>query len=134
MRCCRPLRRTPTNPALHAVLADPARPPVERTLAAYRLAWLLRAATGRPLPLSRLRLNDVDVLHLPGEMFVEYQLHARALHPRRAVAVAAYGDDGAWYVPTRAELGRGGYEASVAFTGPEAEDLFTAAIARLLAP
>ena len=123
----------PDERTLHAVLADPARPAVDRTLAAYRLAWLERAATGRPLPLSRLRLNDVDLLHLPGEMFVEYQLHARSQHPRRAVAVAAYGDDGAWYVPTRDELGRGGYEASVAFTGPEAEEVFTAAITRLLA-
>ncbi len=129
----------PASPAVpdeqtwRGVLGDSTRPAAERTLAAFRLGWLQRAATGRPLSLARLRLDEVDVLHLPGEMFVEYQLHARALHPRRAVAVAAYGDDGAWYVPTQAELACGGYEASVAFTGEDAEGLFTAAIARLLA-
>jgi hypothetical protein len=85
-----------------------------------------------PLVLSCLRLNEISVLHLPGEMFIEYQLRARALRPGQPVAVAAYGDDGLWYVPTKEEYPNGGYEVGVAFCRDEADGLFTAAIRRLL--
>jgi hypothetical protein len=85
-----------------------------------------------PLVLSRLRLNSISILHLPGEMFVEYQLRARAVRPRQPVAVAAYGDDGLWYVPTKEEYPAGGYEVGVAFCRDEVDRLMTDAIRRLL--
>jgi len=123
---------TPTATELAAALADPQRPVVERILQAYRLGWLRRHDRGTPFVLSRLRLNDISVLHLPGEMFVEYQLRAQAMHPERPVAVAAYGDDGLWYVPTMEEYPAGGYEVSVAFTDSDTDALITDAIDRLL--
>ncbi|MCX6954122.1 MAG: hypothetical protein NTV51_18385 [Verrucomicrobia bacterium] len=123
---------SPTPREAETVLADPSRPLVDRLLAAYRLGWLQRHARGTPFVLSRLRLNDISLLHLPGEMFIEYQLRARALHPDRPVAVAAYGDDGLWYVPTKEEYPAGSYEVSVAFADDDTDALLTAAIARLL--
>jgi hypothetical protein len=125
---------------------------VERLLPAFRLAWLRRVERGVPLELSRLRLNasivgqpargrsedtrdqahPISILHLPGEMFIEYQLRARAMRPDEPVVVAAYGDDGPWYVPTKAEYPAGGYEVSVAFCSEEIDELITAAIRRLL--
>jgi hypothetical protein len=84
------------------------------------------------VPLGALHLNDVTVLHLPGEVFLEFQLAARARTPDRPVAVAAYGDDGWWYVPPAEELDRGGYEPGVAFGGPEAGVRLSAACNRLL--
>ena len=106
---------------------------VDRLLPAFRLGWLRRYDHGDPFVLSKLRLNGISLLHLPGEMFVEYQLRARAMRPRQPVAVAAYGDDGLWYVPTKAEYPAGGYEVSVAFCSDEVDRIMTDAIARLLA-
>jgi hypothetical protein len=107
-------------------------PLVERLLPAFRLGWLERVNRGVPLVLSRLRLNSISILHLPGEMFVEYQLRARAMRPRQPVAVAAYGDDGLWYVPTKEEYPAGGYEVGVAFCRDEVDSMMTEAIRRLL--
>ena len=123
----------PTMADLDAAIGDPQRPITERLLAAFRLGWLRRVERGTPLVLSRLGLNDVAILHLPGEMFVEYQLRARALRPGQPVAVAAYGDDGLWYVPTREEYPAGGYEVSVAFSRDDVDAIMTDAIRRLLA-
>jgi hypothetical protein len=122
----------PTADALEAEIARADLAPVERLLHAFRLGWLRRYERGLPIVLSCLRLNDVSALHLPGEMFVEYQLRARAMRPDRPVAVAAYGDDGLWYVPPEGEYPAGGYEVEHAFSQAEADGIFTDAIRRLL--
>lgn len=126
-------RLRPTALELEAAISDPHRPLVERLLPAYRLGWLRRFTQGTPLVLSRLRLNDLSVLHLPGEMFIEYQLRAQALRPGQPVLIAAYGDDGIWYVPTREEYSKGGYEVGVAFCTEEIDETITNAMQRLLA-
>lgn len=127
-----PPQSAPSAPALEADIARADAPPVERLLSAFRLGWLRRVERGLPLVLSCLRLNELSILHLPGEMFVEYQLRARAMreHP---VAVAAYGDDGLWYVPPREEYPGGGYEVDHAFSREDIDPLMTEAIRRLLA-
>jgi len=94
---------------------------VERNRAAYEVVWLRRARPGsdgweaNPLLASSLTLNDAVLLCLPGELFVEYQLHAQSLRPDAFVATAAYADNGLWYVPTASEYPKGGYEAGVTF-------------------
>ncbi|MBI4623865.1 MAG: hypothetical protein HY736_11705 [Verrucomicrobia bacterium] len=128
-----PPQAAPTAAELEAAIARPDAPLVERLLPAFRLSWLDRCECGVPLVLSCVRLNRISVLHLPGEMFVEYQLRAQALRPGSPVAVAAYGDGGPWYVPTKEEYPHGGYEVEAAFCGDEADELLTAAICRLLA-
>lgn len=128
-----PPQPQPSKSELEATLANPDRPLADRLLSAFQLSWRQRFTGGQPLLLSRLRLNDISVLHLPGEMFIEYQLRARALRPNHPVAVAAYGDDGLWYVPTKDEYPAGGYEVSVAFSRDEVDELMMASIQRLLA-
>lgn len=127
-----PPHARPTEEELVAAIANPANSLVDRLLPAYRVGWLRRVARGVPLVLSRLRVNDLSVLHLPGEMFIEYQLRARAMRPGKPVLVAAYGDDGLWYVPTKEEYDKGGYEVGVAFSTDKADRMFTAAMRRLL--
>lgn len=122
---------SPTLAELEAAIANPGGSLVSRLLPAFRLGWLRRHARGLPFVLSRLKLNELSVLHLPGEMFVAYQLRARAMK-KTPVLVAAYGDDGLWYVPTQDEYPAGGYEVSVAFCSEEVDALMTAAIRRLL--
>ena len=50
--------------------------------------------------MGRLRLGPIEILHLPGELFVEYQLAAQKLRPDSFVCVAAYGDYGPGYIGT----------------------------------
>jgi hypothetical protein len=123
----------PAIPSLEASVADATAEPVDRLIAAFRLGWHRRVERRVPLVLSCLRINACAVLHLPGEVFVEYQLRARAFRPGQPVAVAACGDGGPWYVPTREEYANGGYEVGVAFCGEKVDDLLTDAIRRLLA-
>ena len=129
-----PAAPTPTARTLAAQLRQVTLPEVDRLLAAFRLAWLRRAKRGVPIVLSCLRLNRISVLHLPGEIFVEYQLRAQSLGHGQPVATAAYGDDGLWYLPTKEEYPKGGYENTVAFCSRKTDGLLTAALRRLLAP
>lgn len=124
---------SPSAAELEAAIANPDGSLVSRLLPAFRLGWLRRSERGLPFILSRLRVNELSLLHLPGEMFIAYQLRARAMRPGQPVAVAAYGDDGLWYVPTQDEYPAGGYEVSVAFSAAEVDGLMTGAIRRLLA-
>jgi hypothetical protein len=123
---------TPTAAELEVAIGRRDGTLVDRLLPAYRLGWLRRFERGLPFVLSRLRLNTISILHLPGEMFIEYQLRAQAMRPRQPVAVAAYGDDGLWYVPTKPEYPAGGYEVMVAFCRDDVDAIMTDAISRLL--
>lgn len=127
-----PPRLEISSSQLEASVADETRSEEARRLAAFQLGWCRRFARGAALPLSSLHLNDAVILHLPGEIFVDFQLRAQAMHAGRPVAVAAYGDDGPWYVPPRSEYPAGGYEIDCAFCDPAIDELMTAEIRRLL--
>ena len=60
----------------------------------------MRCRSGHKIDLSCLHIGDTSILHLPGELFVEYQLAAKAMRPDRIVAMAAYGDYGPGYIGT----------------------------------
>ena len=86
--------------------------------AAARLVWLQRCQAGHQTELSCLRLGQARVLHLPGELFVEYQLAAKQMRHDLFIAMAAYGDYGPGYIGTALAYEQGGYE-----TGPRASNL-----------
>lgn len=112
-------------------LNDPQATAAKRNNAAYQLAWLKRKAV--PIEVNCLDFGGkVLNLFLPGEAFVEYQLAARNMRPDAAVHVAAYGDDGPGYIPTAKAYLEGGYEPTVALTGPGSEDLLLAAMRKVL--
>ena len=77
-----------------------------------QLAWALRCKNGHKIELSCLKVGDARILHMPGELFVEYQLAAKKLRPKLSVAMAAYGDYGPGYIGTAEAYGQGGYETS----------------------
>jgi hypothetical protein len=77
-----------------------------------QLAWLLRCRSGHKIDLSCLSVGDVRIVHMPGELFVEYQLAAKTLRPDLQVAMAAYGDYGPGYIGTEIGYSQGGYETS----------------------
>ena len=98
------------------------------------MAWLRRSAEGRAIDVTCLALNRARILHLPGELFVEYQLAAKARRPDLRVCLAAYGDYGPWYIGTAAAYGEGGYETGPTSSNvaPEVEEVLLGAIRKLL--
>jgi hypothetical protein len=86
-----------------------------------------------PIPITCLRLNDhVDILHLPGETFIEYQLYAQELRPQGFVAVAGYGDLGPGYITMEKSFDEGGYEPNDSFVSGKSEQVMRNAIAEVL--
>jgi hypothetical protein len=105
-----------------------------RAKAANDLIWLRRCHAGDLIDVACLRLGPARVLHLPGELFVEYQLVAQQMRPDLFVAMAAYGDYGPGYIGTEAAYPQGGYETSPAssLVAPDVERVLTDAVRRLL--
>jgi hypothetical protein len=147
-------RREPLTPGAVGWAVEPVAPPPAKHLSlsefealvqakdptlatrggASRMAWLRRATQGRTIDVACLTLGRARILHMPGELFVEYQLAAKAQRPDLFVCMAAYGDYGPWYIGTAAAYGEGGYETSptASNVAPEAEEVLLAAIRKLL--
>jgi len=112
-------------------LADEKQTKAKRNNAALQLAWLLRK--DNPIDVTALDFGEgLATLHLPGEPFVEYQLAAAKLRPKGTVCVAGYGDGGPGYILTADAFLQGGYEPTVALTGPESEAILLKAMAEVL--
>ena len=120
--------------ALVAKLGDRSARITERAKAANDLAWLRRCRSGGTIDLSCLKLGPARLLHLPGELFVEYQLRAQADRPDRFVTLAAYGDYAPGYIGTTVAYAEGGYETEPrsSLVAPSVEPVLTEAIRRLL--
>ncbi|MPZ19056.1 MAG: hypothetical protein GEV06_14250 [Luteitalea sp.] len=113
-------------------IADKSQIVVNRNRPAYTVAWIRRHERKLPIVLSALHVNDVSLLHLPAECFVEYQLAAQRTAPGRFVVCAAYGDGGPWYIPTKGAYPQGGYEVSVAWCAPQVDGILSDGMRRLL--
>jgi hypothetical protein len=120
---------------------------VPRLRAARSIAWARRAAGGHKITIGRLRIglpspsgrgqgegaSNIDILHLPGELFVEYQLAAQKMRPDAFVCMAAYGDYGPGYIGTAIAYTQGGYETSqVSRVSPRVEAVLMGAMQELL--
>lgn len=119
---------------LRATLEDPQAAESDRLSAANKLAFVLRRQSGAPIELSCLKLGNVYMLHMPGELFVEYQLAAQKLRPDDTVCMAAYGDYGTGYIGTEIAYAQGGYETqpSSSNTAPQVERVLMDGIKELL--
>ena len=113
---------------------EDAHQPMRLRLATGRdLAFEQLSAANRRIPLFLLTLGPARVIHMPGELFVEYQLAAQDLAPGQFVAMAAYGDYGPGYIGTRIAYSQGGYETGpVSRTSPDVEDVLMSGIRELL--
>jgi hypothetical protein len=119
---------------LRAALEDAKAQPAARAKAANDLVWLRRCKNGETIDLSCLHLGRAAVLHMPGELFVEYQLAAQKQRPDLFVAMAAYGDYGPGYIGTEIAYSQGGYETQPrsSLVAPAVERVLMDAIGRLL--
>ena len=105
-----PRREEISRPHEEAVLASKEAKAGEREGAAMELAWMNRDNAETPIEIGRLKIGNIQLLHLPGELFVEYQLAAQDMALDSMVCVAAYGDYGPGYIGTEVSYAEGGYE------------------------
>lgn len=119
---------------LLAQLDDPAGDPQAKTYAAKDLVWLRRCLAGETIDVACLSLGPARILHLPGELAVEYQLAAQAMRPDLFVATAAYGEYAPGYICMRKHYDQGGYEASpgASKVSPDVEGVLMSAMKKLL--
>ena len=101
---------------------------------AASLVWLRRCQAGHKIDLTCLRLGKARVVHMPGELFVEYQLAAKKMRPDLFVGMAAYGDYGPGYIGTTIGYDQGGYETShpASHTAPNVEAVLMEGMRKLL--
>ena len=109
---------------------------IPRLRAARNIAWARRVNEGRTITIARLRLGPIDILLMPGELFVEYQLAAQQMRPDAFVCLAAYGDYGPGYIGTAIAYTQGGYETDfktpVSRVAPRVEPVLMGAMQDLL--
>ncbi len=119
---------------LQQTVQDQTAKPADRFTAAKHLAWLLRCQKQDSINIACLTLNQTRVLHMPGELFVEYQLAAQKTRPDLFVAMAAYGDYAPGYIGTKIAYGQGGYETSqrASRVSAEVEEVLMNALEQLL--
>jgi len=128
-----PVRATLTEAGLKAKIKDKSLATSERLRSARDLSFVQRMNSGHRIPLSCLRLGDAHIVHMPGELFVEYQLATQQMAPGKFIAMAAYGDYGPGYIGTRIAYGQGGYETGkVSRVAPEVENVLLNGVKKLL--
>ena len=132
-RVALPVRDTLVEAELVTKLTDESATKKVRLRAARDLAFVRRVKAGHRIPLSCLKLGRARILHMPGELFVEYQLAAQKIRSGEFVAMAAYGDYGPGYIGTTIAYAQGGYETGiVSRVAPTVEKVLTDAMRKLL--
>jgi hypothetical protein len=128
-----PLSKLYNTRDLQTRIADAKLPPLERVKAARNFVWARRCEAGEKIDIGCLHLGPAFVLHMPGELFVEYQLAAQRMKPGSPVLMAAYGDYGPGYIGTAIAYTQGGYETGpVSRVAPAVEDVLMGAMRELL--
>ena len=119
---------------IQSVLQDDSADSRAKLMAAKELIWLNRCEAQDPLEISCLQIGSALILHMPGELFVEYQLAAQAMRPDLFVAMAAYGDYSPGYIGTAISYTQGGYEVrnGVSRVGPDSEQILVESLQQLM--
>jgi len=105
---------------------------------AYRILWnqKMRRRDGAAMldEIQAIRLgDDVAVVTLPHEIFVEHGLAIKERSPFRNTVVISLANDVDFYVPTRKAFAEGGYEVCTSPMKPGGGELLTEAALQLLA-
>lgn len=83
---------------LQKQLADDSKP-FRQCLAAMGLSWHKRNATGQKIDVPLIDFGGAQMLLLPAESYVEFQLFAQQQRPNSFVVVAGYGECAPGYIP-----------------------------------
>jgi hypothetical protein len=92
-----------------------------------------RQARGQEIDLPCVDFGPAQLIVLPGESFVGYQLLAQQLRPDSFVATLGYGECWTGYIPTDAAFADR-FNHDWRWVGPDAEPRIRAALERVLTP
>lgn len=102
---------------------------------AMGLAWYERVKSGHQIDLPVIDFGTVQLMLLPAEAYVEYQLFAQKLRPGSHVMVMGYGECGPGYVPIeRAWRERDSNLHDWTWVGPGSQEIMERAIRSALEP
>jgi hypothetical protein len=85
---------------LEATIADKGAGDSARIHAAMGLSYRRRCDAGRAIDVPAIDFGAAQVLVLPAEMFVGYQLAAQKLRPDQMILTAGFGECAPGYIPT----------------------------------
>ncbi|MCI0462659.1 MAG: hypothetical protein L0Z62_37395 [Gemmataceae bacterium] len=109
--------------------------PFGQCLAALGLSWRKRADAGHKIDVPVLDLGKAQLVLLPAESYVEYQLLAQKLRPDSFVMVMGYGECAPGYIPTEKAVQEGdGNLTDWCWVAPGAEKAMTQALEAVLKP
>lgn len=123
-----------TAEALRAFMGDASKPVEKRAQAAMGLSSRTLHPGGHEIDVVALDFGGAQLVLLPGESLVGYQLLAQRLRPDDFVMAVGYGECAPGYVPTD-DAAREGYVESQGWcwVSPPVESLMTAALKKVLA-
>ncbi len=110
-------RREATEEELRAageMLASPEGHAHQALVYANELLEVAREPVVRPTPIMGLRVGDVGIVGLPGEVFVEYGLQIKQRSPLARTLSVELANDYIGYCPTELALAEGSYETQLA--------------------
>ncbi len=97
------------------------------------LAWYERVKSGHQIDLPLLDFGPAQLLLLPAETYVEFQLYAQQLRPESFVMCLGYGECGPGYIPIeRAWQEKDQNLNDWAWVGPGSEEVFKKAIREVI--
>lgn len=73
--------------------------PFRQCLAAMGLSWRQRVEAGQPIDVVAIDFGEAQILLLPAEAYVEYQLFAQQVRPESFVMTIGYGECAPGYIP-----------------------------------
>jgi hypothetical protein len=107
--------------------------PFGQCLAALGLSWRKRADAGHRIDVPILDFGPAQLVLLPAESYVEYQLLAQKLWPDSFVMVLGYGECAPGYIPTEKAVEEGDTNLhDWCWVAPGAERAMTAALEAVL--
>ena len=113
-------------------LSEPERPFRELYPAALGLSWRMRLDEGRPIDLPCLDFGGAQLVLLPAEAFVQYQLWAQQLRSDSFVMALGFGECAPGYIPT-AKDATDGYDDHYSWVAfPECERVIREGLAHVL--
>lgn len=122
-----------TRPSMQRVLENEATTVEKRITAAMGLSSLDRVESGQPIDLPCITLGNAQIVLLPGEAFVGYQLMAQRLRPNAFVMAIGYGECWPGYIPTKQAFDEG-FGQSWRWVGRGCEAIIRDRLERAMAP
>ncbi len=110
------------------ILADSSQTRLARFEAALGLSWRARYDAGHAIDVPAIDFGPAQIVLMPAETFVQYQLWAQAMRPESLVMTLGFGESAPGYIPTAkaADEGYNDHYSWIAF--PECEATMLAAL------